>query len=140
MSTAIVLMDMFLILFPLFLLLVGWLLKRHHSQYPNTFCGYHVGKIASKSESAWNEVNLHCGVLLIRTGSVALLLNFGFAFLLTFGAGDQFEKTVMWALVAILMLMLSICVPTLLSILLTERHLKRNMIRTISRRGAQRDK
>ena len=49
MSTAVVMMDTFLILFPLFLLLVGWLLKRHHSKYPNTFCGYHVGKIAAKS-------------------------------------------------------------------------------------------
>lgn len=119
-------MDTFLVLFPLFLLLVGWMLKRHHSNYPNTFCGYHVGKIASKSEKAWNEANLHCGVLLIRTGSVALLLNLGFGCLLTLTVGDQFEKGDAWALAAILMLMLSICAPTLLSILLTERYLKKN--------------
>jgi hypothetical protein len=125
MSTAVVMMDTFLILFPLFLLLVGWLLKRHHSKYPNTFCGYHVGKVASKSERAWNEANLHCGMLFLRTGSAALLLNLGFAFLLTFSVGDQFEKSDAWGLAAVLMLMLSICVPTLLSILLTERHLKK---------------
>jgi len=117
-------MDTFLVLFPLFLLLVGRMLKRHHSKYPNTFCGYHVGKIAAKSETAWKEANLHCGMLLFRTGSAALLLNLGFGLLLTFGVGDQFEKSDAWALASVLMLMLSICVPTLLSILLTERHLK----------------
>ena len=118
-------MDTFLVLFPLFLLLVGWMLKRHHSKFPNTFCGYHVGKIAAKSETAWNEANLHCGRLFFRTGSAALLLNLGFGFLLTLLVGDQFEKSDAWSLAAVLMLMLSICVPTFLSILLTERHLKR---------------
>lgn len=125
MNTAVAMMDTLLILFPLLLLLVGWMLKRHHSKYPNTFCGYHVGKIAAKSERAWNEANLHCGSLFLRTGSVALLVNLGFGFLLTFLVGDQFEKSDAWGLAAVLMLMLSICVPTLLSILLTERYLKK---------------
>lgn len=125
MSTVTVMMDTFLVLFPLFLLLTGRMLKRHHSKYPNTFCGYHVGKIAAKSETAWKEANLHCGMLLFRTGSAALLLNLGFGFLLTFAGRDQFEKSDAWALASVLMLVLSICVPTLLSILLTERHLKK---------------
>lgn len=106
-------------LFAGFILLVGWLLRNHHSEYPDTFCGYHVGKIAPKSAEAWNDANRWCGGLLLKSGAVFLLLNIAAAFLFHI---LRVEET-MWGL-PFSDLMATILVPTVLSIAVTEHRLK----------------
>lgn len=119
------LLKTFLVLCPLFLLLTGFLLRNHHSEYSDRTCGYHVGRIAKKSEPAWEEANRYCGTLFLRSGGVVLLLNGAVIFFLQRWVKGPVEKNAAIVSDGMFYLMFSLLLPILLAILLTERHLKK---------------
>lgn len=74
-------LDVLIFAFTGLILLTGWLVKRHHSEFPDLFCGYHVGKIASQNKDTWEDANRWCGGLLLKSGLVFLLLDLAAIFL-----------------------------------------------------------
>lgn len=107
------------------LLLTGYLVKHHSSPFPDMTCGYHVGKLASKSEQAWQEANRYFGTLLIRSAWVLFAVSiFVVIALSTFYHGKiESDLTLFWALFCYLML--SVLVPVFGTIAATESHLKK---------------
>lgn len=114
------LINVLMFVFALFLLLIGWLVRDHHSDYPDTFSGYHVGKIAAKSREAWEDANRWCGGILMKAGAALLPLNIAAAYAFHV---LRVEETCL--LLAVAYLMLAVIVPTVLAISLTEIRLKR---------------
>lgn len=112
--------DVIIFLFTGFILLVGWLIRNHHSEYPDTFCGYHVGKIAPKSAQAWEDANRWCGNLLLLSGAVFLLLDVAAVGL--FHALRAAET--LWVL-PFSYLMATLLVPLVFGIAVTEHRLRK---------------
>ncbi|MVB10117.1 hypothetical protein CAFE_07920 [Caprobacter fermentans] len=111
--------DVLMFVFTGLILLVGWLVRDHHSGYPDTFCGYHVGGIAAKSGEAWEDANRWCGGAFLKCGSAFLFLDAAAA--LTFRVMRAEERL---PGLPVSYLMAAILVPTALSIVWTERRLK----------------
>lgn len=111
--------DVLIFVFTGLVLLVGWLVKDHHSEYPDTCCGYHVGGIAAKSGEAWEDANRWCGGAFLKCGSAFLLLDLAAA--LSFHI-IRAEETLPG--LPVVYLMATILVPTALAIVWTERRLK----------------
>lgn len=111
--------DVLMFVFTALILLVGWLVRDHHSEYPDTFCGYHVGGIAAKSGEAWEDANRWCGGAFLKCGSAFLLLDAAaaLAFRMT-----RAEETLPG--IPVIYLMATILVPTALAVVWTERRLK----------------
>jgi uncharacterized protein YceK len=115
-----VMIDVLIFVFTGGILLVGWLVRDHHSEYPDLFCGYHVGKIAAKSAEAWEDANRWCGGLLLKSGFVFLLLDLAATYLFHIFRAEE----TLWGL-PFSYLMATILVPTIFSIAATEMRLKR---------------
>lgn len=103
-----------------FILLVGWLVRNHHSEYPDTFCGYHVGKIAMKSNKAWTDANRWCGDLLLKSGFVFLLPDLAASYLFHILRAEE----TLWGL-PFSYLIAAVLVPAILGIAVTEGRLRK---------------
>lgn len=107
------------------LMLTGYLVKHRSSQFPDMTCGYHVGKLASKSEEAWQEANRYFGTLLIRSAWALFAVSiFVVIALFVFNHGEiTGDLMLFWVLFCYLML--SALVPVFGTIAATESHLKK---------------
>lgn len=106
--------------FSLVYLLTGYLVKKHHSEFPDTFCGYHAGHLAQKNESTWTEANLYAGNFLMR----ASLINIGLNLIILF-AYILYNSWNLWLAVLFNYLIIAVLLPIILLLIFTERHLKK---------------
>lgn len=106
-------------LLPLFYMLVGYLLKKHHSKFPDISCGYYIGKLAQKNESTWETANTYSGTVLTRSGMVTLGISIFVIVIYGFSASFIHWDDVFFAY------FMGICfIPVIILTILTEKHLK----------------
>lgn len=55
-------------------LLVGFIIGRHHSKFPDVSVGYHLIR-AEKNETVWETANQYAGKYCVRSGVVLLILD-----------------------------------------------------------------
>lgn len=108
-----------LFLLPLFYLLVGYLIKKHHSKFPDTTCGYHIGRLAQKNESTWETANTYAGTVLTRSSMVTLGISIFAIVIYHFSI-----LFIRWDDVFFAYIMGISFIPVIILAILTEKHLK----------------
>ena len=122
-GTSMVFLIALMFLLPLFYMLVGHLLKKHHSKFPDTSCGYHIGRLAQKSESTWETANTYSGTVLTRSSMVTLGISILVIVIYNFST-----SFIRWDDVFFAYIMGISFIPIIILTILTEKHLKISMI------------
>ena len=60
---------------PLLWILVGSIIEKHYSDFPDTTCGYHIGKLAPKNMDTWQTANEYAGKAFKAIGIMTLIVN-----------------------------------------------------------------
>lgn len=100
-------------------MLVGYLIKYHHSEFPDTFCGYHIGKLAIKNDSTWETANTYSGTVLTRSSMVTLGISIFVIVIYNFST-----LFINWDDVFFAYIMGISFIPIIILAILTEKHLK----------------
>jgi succinate-acetate transporter protein len=106
------------------ILLTGYLVKYHSTKYPDTSCGFHVGTLYDKSESAWEEANRYSGSLFIKFGCFFLALSVVWLLALNFVYRDAILENPAAAGLLIAYPLLSALISCVAGILKTKHHLQ----------------
>ncbi|HBC27891.1 MAG TPA: hypothetical protein DC013_10815 [Ruminococcaceae bacterium] len=113
----------FMYLITLTFLLVGNILKKHYSEFPDTTVGFHAGKLARKNRQTWEEANRYAGNYCTRS---SLLLLAADALVML---GYLFRRAVFselqWAIFVCVYILGSVALQLLFLFVLTSRRLKR---------------
>ena len=113
------LLIVLMLLLPLFYMLVGHLIKKHHSKFPDISCGYHIGKLAQKNESTWETANIYSGIVLTRLSMVTLGISICVIVIYHFST-----SLIRWDDVFFACIMGISFIPIIILAILTEKHLK----------------
>lgn len=106
------------------ILLTGYLVKYHSTEYPDTSCGFHAGNLYGKSESAWKEANRYSGSLLMKCGWIFLILCAAWILVLNLLYHDAVWDNPVAAGLLIAYPLLSALISVLVGILKTKHHLE----------------
>lgn len=108
-----------IIIIPLFYLLIGFLVKNFHSKFPNTFGGYHIGKMAYLNEDTWETANIFSGTVLIRLSLATLVLNVILTIVQIF-----LISLIIWPEFLLIYTICTADIPIVFQIIMTETYLK----------------
>lgn len=60
---------------PLFWILIGNIMEKHYSDFPDTTCGYHICRLAQKNMDTWQTANEYAGKAFKTIGIMTLIIN-----------------------------------------------------------------
>ena len=107
-----------LILFPLAMLLSGWLLKNKPSKWPNNVYGYRT-RASGRSQESWDFAQAYSGRWWLRWGKITLVLT-ALLWALAAALGQGYGGWVFWTLLGAQFVVFLWVIPA------TERALKKN--------------
>lgn len=119
---------------PVLLLIVGFVLKNKYSHYPDMSCGYHVGKLRSKSEETWREANEYSGKFFIADGIIVAIMDVIVLIYSINTITGPFSDYIWWAIFIIIYIGITCFVPVIITILSTQLHLKNHFFKDGSRK------
>jgi uncharacterized membrane protein len=109
-------------IFPLVFLLVGILMKKHFSEFPDVSVGFHLS-YAVKDKETWEEANKYAGRFCIRSSLFLLVLDIVVTCCYIFFKSSLSEAS--WSTLFIVFIFAALIIQLILLFVLPYHHLKK---------------